>query len=408
MAAPHDVDVTTLVERIDRLEAELAALRAAAAPTDGVDHDPPRASRTSRRGLLLGAAVAGAAIAAAPSRPAAAAGALTLEADNTAFAPTKVTLDSANSKEYVFAASDNGLASTGQTGSLVGHSQGAATFVGVLGLAENGAAVAVRGDAGRVTRSGGIGVEGIGAIGVSGSVPLGSVGTGTFWEFVGVRASSVVDGTPPPGSMIAGVSAGAPKGYGVVAQGGLSALYLLGFQVGPPQRGAAGFVGMVDTDSSGGLWHCVANGTPGTWRQLSGPDTAGAFHPITPTRVYDSRTAAPAPGRLAAGETRTVSVADGRDLATGAVSVTGLVPAGATAITCNVTVVGTAGAGFVTLNPGGTTAVTAATVNWSAAGQILNNGVVAKIAADRTVTLVAGGSGGASTDVVVDVTGYFR
>ena len=105
------------------------------------------------------------------------------------------------------------------------------------------------------------------------------------------------------------------------------------------------------------------------------------------------------------GQSRTISVADRRNLTSGVVELAGFVPAGATAITANVGVVDTVGSGFVAVNPGGTTTVSAASINWFAAGQILNNGQNLTLNATREVTLIAGGGG--STHVVIDVTGYY-
>jgi hypothetical protein len=136
---------------------------------------------------------------------------------------------------------------------------------------------------------------------------------------------------------------------------------------------------------------------------------AGGFHAISPTRVYDSRVPAPIQGTITAGVNRTVSVAAGRDITTGAVVVgqENIVPAGATAITCNVTVVNTVSAGFLALNPGGNLVVAAASVNWSASGQILNNGINATLNGSRELSVIAGGNAGALTDFVIDVTGYY-
>jgi hypothetical protein len=195
------------------------------------------------------------------------------------------------------------------------------------------------------------------------------------------------------------------SGVGVFATGTVADLQLGGNGVVPLGTSVAHLHGEVIAAANGSVWVCVASGTPGTWREIAGPSTAGSFHAVTPTRVYDSRAAAPAPGVLSAGSNRTISVADGRDLTTGAVTAANLVPAGATAITANVTVVDTTGAGFLTINPGGNTTVTAATVNWFAAGQILNNGVNITVNATRQVTAIAGGSGG--VNFVIDVTGYY-
>ena len=129
---------------------------------------------------------------------------------------------------------------------------------------------------------------------------------------------------------------------------------------------------------------------------------------MTPSRIYDSRAPKPFRGRLATGEIRLLSVAVTRDLASGEITQDNFVPAGATAISCNVTVVNTVGAGFITLNPGGNNVVSAASVNWSETGQILNNGIVIAInAGTRQITAIAGGGAGSQTDFVIDVTGYF-
>ena len=159
-------------------------------------------------------------------------------------------------------------------------------------------------------------------------------------------------------------------------------------------------------DSAGVIWFCVAGGTPGTWRMLSGPSTAGAFTPLTPGRVYDSRLSTYARnGVLGSGQDRTLSVANSYDVNGGLVT-TNFVPVGATAVFANVTVVDTVGAGYLAVNPGGTTVVSASTINWSASGQILANGVTLTLNGSRQVTAI-NGSGG-STNFIVDVLGYYR
>ena len=107
------------------------------------------------------------------------------------------------------------------------------------------------------------------------------------------------------------------------------------------------------------------------------------------------------------GGTRLLSVADRRDLVDRAVLTANFVPAGATAISCNVTVVDTVLSGFLTINPGGNVVVNAATINWSGPGQILNNGMMLTLNANREITVIAGGAPGSSTHFVIDVNGYF-
>ena len=170
----------------------------------------------------------------------------------------------------------------------------------------------------------------------------------------------------------------------------------------------ASALGMIQADLTGNIWLCTqatATGVAAVWQQIGGPSVAGGFHAVTPGRVYDSRVAAPTQGAIKSGGTRLVSVANRRSLVDGSVVQADFVPAGAKAITCNVTVVNTTAQGFLAINPGGITAVNAAAANWSAAGQILNNGVSLTLNGNREVTVVAGGGG--TTDFILDVTGYY-
>lgn len=194
---------------------------------------------------------------------------------------------------------------------------------------------------------------------------------------------------------------------GVYAAGRKANVELLPAGDAPAARTDAHNAGEMLIDSNRDVWVCVTAGSPGTWRKLTGPAAAGAFHPVSPSRVYDSRADAPAPGTLTLGANRTISVAAKRDINSGAVTADNIVPAGATAIACNVSVVNTVAAGFLTVNPGGTTTTEGATINWWGSGQILNNGVVVKLNDQRQVTIVCGGAAGNRADVVVDVTGYF-
>lgn len=212
-----------------------------------------------------------------------------------------------------------------------------------------------------------------------------------------------------------GVSGSTPSGAGVAGDGDVggrfvgatSALYLVSQQghQSPLESGIAGETGYLDVDENGNFWVCVAGGNPGTWRKLSGPTTAGSFHAITPTRVYDSRQAQPSPGVLGSGQHRTITVKDARAVNGGAVTVANAVPAGATAVAANITIAGTAGGGYLAVNPGGNTVVTASTINWSTNGQVLANGVILTLNANRELTVVC--DGGGSTDFIVDITGYY-
>jgi hypothetical protein len=230
-------------------------------------------------------------------------------------------------------------------------------------------------------------------------------GRGTPIDSNGIRG----DGRGPTGiglwgnSDFNGTGVFGNGGYGVRATGGRSALQLEGTNPAPPARADAHLIGEIDIDSSGYVWLCVVAGTPGIWRRLGGPATAGAFHAIDPVRAYDSRWAGNS--RIASGTNRVISVADGHDITTGLVNAAGVVPAGSTAVAYNLTVTGTQTSGFLTIAPGTATGITASSINWSGDGQNLANGAIVALDALRQVRVFAGGGG--STDFIIDIAGYF-
>jgi hypothetical protein len=153
---------------------------------------------------------------------------------------------------------------------------------------------------------------------------------------------------------------------------------------------------------SDGLFFCVGGGTPGSFRKITGPSTAGALHTVNPARVFDSRFTTP----VTASTTRTVSIKDGRN-SSNVVITPDVVPAGATAVVVNVTITTTVGAGFVVVHPGGTSQPAASTVNWFASNQTFANQITIGIDASRQVNVTAGGAIGTSTNVILDVSGFY-
>ncbi len=137
------------------------------------------------------------------------------------------------------------------------------------------------------------------------------------------------------------------------------------------------------------------------WREIAGPATAGAFHAITPTRVYDSRTSGGSAKPLATGSSRTVSVATKLDE-----PATTVVPAGATAVAYTLTAANTVAKGWLAVTEGGTTGYTASTINWTTATNIANSSIVA-IDGARQIKVYCGGVG-AEANFIVDITGYYR
>ena len=198
----------------------------------------------------------------------------------------------------------------------------------------------------------------------------------------------------------------ANNGFGVVASGGSSQLLLSAKPTSGTPVTSSGQRGAIHANSTG-LYYCVTGSTlfGDTWRTLADSSSAGVFHVVGPWRVYDSRRAAPGPqSPLTAGEFRNVSVADARDPGTGAVTHADVVPAGATAIAYNVTVVNTTGTnGFLAINPGANATVSASAINWSAPNLTLANASVVGLN-NRLITVICGGTA-TSCDFIVDVVG---
>jgi len=158
----------------------------------------------------------------------------------------------------------------------------------------------------------------------------------------------------------------------------------------------------VQIDASAGTTYLVAvdgyGGTTGSIElgiHLSA--LAGSrFHPLTPARVQDSRPAGPQVGPYgtpwAAGTTRTVQVAGA-----------GGVAADATAVSLNVTVTNPTAAGHLTLWPAGSARPLASNLNWAPSRTVANAVTVGVGAAGAIAVFSSAGS----TDVVIDIVGYY-
>ena len=203
-----------------------------------------------------------------------------------------------------------------------------------------------------------------------------------------------------------GISGGSFQGnWGVILNGTDAHIIMNPSGTPPPSSSTIQYAGSIKLDSNSVLWLCIADGTPGVWQQIGGLGVAGAYHAVTPSRVYDSRRPTyPLNGVLSSGQNRTISVANSYNT-NGVLVTSNFVPAGATAVFANVGVVNTVGEGWLAVNPGGVTAVSASTINWSAAGQILANGVALTLNDSRQLTAVNGSPG--STNFFIDITGYW-
>lgn len=133
---------------------------------------------------------------------------------------------------------------------------------------------------------------------------------------------------------------------------------------------------------------------------IEGP-TAGAtaatpntsrFTPTTPTRIFDTRTAAAPTGKMAAGGTISVDVA----------GQAGVPASGVTAVALNVTATQASAGGYVTAYPSGLTRPVVSNLNLTG-GQTAANMVIVPLGADGAVEFFSSGG----THLLADVLGYY-
>jgi hypothetical protein len=123
--------------------------------------------------------------------------------------------------------------------------------------------------------------------------------------------------------------------------------------------------------------------------------TGASFVPITPARLLDTRVGNGRSGRLFANTPATFAVA-GR----------GGVPADASGVTGNVTVVGETNGWAIFVGPDPTPAPGTSTINFNT-GEVKGNGLTVALGAGGTLAATYISSAGNTTDLVLDVTGYF-
>jgi hypothetical protein len=124
--------------------------------------------------------------------------------------------------------------------------------------------------------------------------------------------------------------------------------------------------------------------------------SGAGYVPISPTRVYDSRTASGLPG---AGTTLTAGGTDNVTVAGGSTSI----PASATAVALNVAITNPTASSFIDAYPTGATAPGTANQNFLA-GETLSSQVIAGVGTGGQVTI---GNHAGTVDIVVDVDGYY-
>ena len=249
-------ELTAVIERMSVMDAPAPAI---VAPVSGAAAAEPPARTASRRGMLklAGVAAAGAA-AGAVARPGAAAA---LDADPVLIASTTTTTPTERDTTAVVYTNS---APPEVDGTLPGTKVAANIFVA------RDTSVGFPPDAQSLS-----------------DFPAAVAG----YSFRTV-ANGVYGLTANPGYGVVGSGTGTTSS-GALFRGERSNVHLLAAGAPAPARIDAHVAGELVCDSSGDLWFCVAGGTPGTWRKVAGGASAGAFHPITPARVYDSRVSAP-------------------------------------------------------------------------------------------------------------------
>ena len=121
----------------------------------------------------------------------------------------------------------------------------------------------------------------------------------------------------------------------------------------------------------------------------------GTYHPVTPTRLLDTRTSnggAVVPSDSSTG----VEIEHNPAIA-------GMPSSGVTAVVLNVTVTGTTGAGYLTAWGDGQTRPKTSNLNWDAKGQTISNLVTVPLPGDGAVDFFVS----SGTSVIADIQGYF-
>jgi hypothetical protein len=122
---------------------------------------------------------------------------------------------------------------------------------------------------------------------------------------------------------------------------------------------------------------------------------SSTYHPINPVRLLDTRSGNGLSGKLSANTPVTFQVT-GR----------GGVPAGAVAVTGNVTVVNSSAGWALYLGPAAVSSPSTSTINFTA-GQVAGNGLTVALGGTGMLSATYISSAGNKTDAVFDVTGYF-
>jgi PKD repeat protein len=165
----------------------------------------------------------------------------------------------------------------------------------------------------------------------------------------------------------------------------------------PLNDGSDGTLSFVYKAATGAKVDVVLDVT-GYFRKTSA--TGATYHDVAPTRFLDTRSGLGLSGPFKANTSRTFDVVDRPD-------VTGVdIPVEATAVTGNLAVVGQTGAGYVSLGPDPASLGQTSTLNFPL-GDIRANNVTVKLGAGGTLSALYTAGAGRTTQLVLDITGYF-
>jgi hypothetical protein len=158
-------------------------------------------------------------------------------------------------------------------------------------------------------------------------------------------------------------------------------------------------VPVADDGTIGTVYVAGVAGSTNLIIDISGYFTAGGgaqYNTLSPARILDSR--------ISVGLSGPVSCLDARTLP---VSGNGGVPAGATAITANLTVTGQTAGGFAAAGPAISPDSPFSNVNFPT-GDNRANGLLVPLAGDGSLQLVYGAPRGNTIQLILDVTGYYK
>ncbi len=253
---------------------------------------------------------------------------------------------------------------------------------------------------------------------------LGAVSGDTYHPVTPVRLLDTRAGNGHSGQLVAntpitfqitgrGIPAGATAVTGNLAVTGSSAswaVYLGPDPVASPSSSTINFekgqttangltVALSSTGSLSATYISTAGNTTDLVFDVTGyftTDTTGAtYHPMDPARLLDTRAGNGLSTRLSANTPVTFQIT-GR----------GGVPAGATAITANVTIVDETAAWAVYVGPIPTASPTTSTINFNA-GDVKDNNLTVELGSGGTLSATYLSNAGNTTDLVLDVTGYY-